>query len=111
MKNNRILVIVICVITIIIHCFIAYIHLSPHSHNLSVDYVITESDAIEIGKIICQNTYPQFDYNSLTWECLKIDDTWIVFCRKTSAGNNLGGGLPEVHLTSSGEIVSLGLSK
>jgi len=75
------------------------------------DCVPNEEIAIELGKIICQNKYPDFDYSSLSWYCIYDPnyEVWRVSC--TDNTPKLGGGLPEIHIKkNNAQIVNIGLA-
>ena len=75
------------------------------------DCVPNEEIAIELGKIICQNKYPDFDYSNLSWHCIYDTnyEVWRVSC--TDNIPKLGGGLPEIHIRkNNAQIVNIGLA-
>ena len=110
MIKNKKTIMLTCVITIILHCLITCICFNINSDNLDIEYIYTEADAIEIGRIICKNKYPQFDYTHLTWHCFENrDGTWTVFCSPQHSSTDLGGGYPQVHIKRNAQIVMLGL--
>lgn len=83
--------------------------LNEFSHKIQFsECVPTETEAIIIGKTICEKLYPEFDYTQYNWDCLNSpdDESWKVFCDS----GKLGGGLPEIHIKkSNGEVLWIGL--
>jgi len=79
------------------------------SEQLLYDCIPNEEVAIEVGKTICQNMYPNIDYDECVWECMVFDnDEWLVFCRREP--EQLCGGLPEIRIKkNNGRVVNIEL--
>ncbi|MBE7046003.1 MAG: hypothetical protein E7396_01165 [Ruminococcaceae bacterium] len=100
--------IVLCVlISVLVVINILFVILKEHA--TIEDCVTTDDMAIKIGKIVCENKYPQFDYSKYEWECIydTKSEIWIVFCKHT---DDIIGGLPQIHIRkNNAEIVFLSL--
>ena len=102
---STIILVLICIISILIF------NTNTDSKSFEYDCVPNGEIAIEIGKTICQNMYPDIDYSNYTWKYIysEKDEIWIVYCHDDNL--NLGGGLPEIRIKkNNSQVVSVGLA-
>ena len=103
---KKLILVFLCLNTILL----GWILLKNGTEYIGNDCVPNEEVAIELGKTICENMYPDFDYKNYKWECLfsEYENAWLVFCSTDEAC--LGGGLPEVRIKrNNARVISVGL--
>lgn len=112
-KSIKIVFVFNIIITIILTTVTITTVLKKEEKQYNVQNCIsTENEALEIGKIICKNANPEFDFDSdkYIWECIynSNTETWLVMLIDKTHPFVLDGNLPSVDLKrDNGQVVRI----
>ena len=110
-KQIRIFITTVLIILLVLITIIVIINTKTNT-MIDIICVPTEDVAISIGKIICENAYPEFDYSNYEWKAFywSNEDVWQVGCTPIEKSPTLGGGMPQIFIRKSdAKILDIGL--